>query len=124
MRAKKRILLVDDEVDIARVVTCRLEKAGYEVLFAKDGKEALALVQDKPDLIILDLLLSGEMDGYEVCRRIKSDYGHKNIAIIFFTADTADLKKISYIVEKFDVQDYVLKPYNWEELLEKIKKYI
>ena len=124
MEEKKRILFVDDELDISRVVTYRLEKAGYEVLSARNGEEALALVGDKPDLILLDLLLAGNMDGYEVCKKIKSDPENKDIAIIFFTADTSDFKKLAYKVKQLGVQDYVIKPYDWEELASKIKKYI
>ena len=118
----KKILIVDDEIDILKVVTFRLKKAGYEVLTAVNGKEALDSIRDKrPDLILLDLRLP-IMDGYEVCRQVKTDETLKNIPIIFLTASQAE--KIKEKVKGFDAEDYLIKPFEPEDLLKKVKKFI
>ncbi len=118
----KKILIVDDEIDILKVVTFRLKKAGYEVLTAVNGKEALDSIRDKrPDLILLDLRLP-IMDGYEVCRQVKTDETLKNIPIIFLTASQAE--RIKEKVKGYDAEDYLIKPFEPEELLEKVKKFI
>ena len=116
---KKRILLVDDEADLVKVVKFRLESKGYEVLSAFDGQEGLAKARkEKPDLIILDLMLP-KMEGYKVCRMLKFDEKYKNIPIIMFTARAQDFdKKVGYEV---GADEYVTKPFDQEVLLGKIK---
>lgn len=82
----KRILLVDDEKDLVELVSRRLQAAGYEVVSAYDGREALDQVnRQKPDLILLDLMLPG-MDGFKVCRLLKFSEGTKNIPVLIFSA--------------------------------------
>jgi len=116
---KKRILLVDDEPDVVKVVKFRLEENNYEVLVAVDGQEALEKARkENPDLIILDLMLP-KMDGYKVCRMLKFDEKYKHIPIIMFTARGQDLdKKVGYDV---GANEYIIKPFEPQVLLGKIK---
>ena len=113
------ILIVDDEPKNIQLLGNLLEKNNYEIEFAMDGESALHWVEKKPfDLVLLDIMMPG-MDGYEVCRTIKSDISKMHIPIIFLTAktDTDD------IVKGFEVggSDYVTKPFRSLELLARVK---
>jgi DNA-binding response OmpR family regulator len=82
---KARILLVDDEPDVVKVVSKRLETEGFEVLVAPTGKEALAKAPaERPDAIILDVMLP-EISGFEVCAKLKQDARTRQIPIIIYT---------------------------------------
>ena len=115
---KQRILLVEDESELAKAVQIRLGQAGFEVLVAYDGLKALEKARNgKPDLIILDLMLPG-MDGYKVCRMLKFDDKYKKIPIIMFTARAQESsKKLGYEV---GADAYISKPFESEILLSKI----
>jgi len=117
----KKIFFVDDEADLLRVVCFRLEKIGYQVLSAVNGKQALEIAaRESPDLMLLDVRLP-LVDGPEVCSRIKKDEKLKHIPIVLFTASTQN------IVEKVGscgAQGYLLKPFSGEELFNKIKEFI
>ena len=117
----KNILIVDDEPDILRLAVIRLEASGYKVLQAADGEKALELLnKNSPDLILVDLLLPG-MQGDEFCQKLRSDIKFKNIPIILFTASVANITEKA---EKSGAQDYILKPFEPEQLLYKIKRLI
>ncbi|MGB2706079.1 MAG: response regulator [Candidatus Omnitrophota bacterium] len=118
----KKVLVVDDEPDVLKIVGFRLKSAGYEIKKASDGQEALDLIKkDRPDLVLLDLRMP-VMDGYEVCRRIKSDENLKDIPVIFLTASSgATIKDKAY---EYKADDYIIKPFEPEELLRKVKKFI
>jgi DNA-binding response OmpR family regulator len=82
----RRILVVDDEVELVKAIQIRFKQADYEVLVAYNGLEGLEKARkEKPDLIILDLILPG-MDGYQVCRLLKYDDKYHDIPIIMLTA--------------------------------------
>jgi DNA-binding response OmpR family regulator len=116
-----KILLVDDELDLAVVTKRRLESAGYEVLTAETGEDALAFLQkDIPHLILLDLLLP-IMQGEEVCKRIKCDANLKHVPVILFTASSSDIPKVA---KEVGADDYIVKPFEPEELLGKVRKFI
>ena len=118
----KKILVVDDEPDILKVVTFRVKKLEYEVVTATNGQEALDLIQkEEPDLILLDIELP-VMNGYEVCQRVKTNEKLKHIPIIFLTASSAS--KIAEKVKELNADDYLIKPFDSEELLKKIKNFI
>ena len=118
----KKILIVDDEPDILKVVTFRVKKLEYEVVTATNGQEALDLIQkEEPDLILLDIELP-VMNGYEVCQRVKTNEKLKHIPIIFLTASSAS--KIAEKVKEFNADDYLIKPFDSKELLKKIKNFI
>ncbi len=122
MGDKKLILIVDDEPDILKIVIFRLQKSGYEVITAQDGKTGLQLAdKKKPDLILLDLRLP-VMDGSEVYQRLKSDENLKKIPVIFLTASAEE--GIKDKMKELGSDGYIIKPFEPEELLDKVKKYI
>lgn len=115
----KKILVVDDEPNIIKVVESRLSANGYEVIAASDGQLALDLARrEKPDLIILDLMLP-KIDGFKVCRMLKFDEKYKKIPIIMFTSRAQESdEKLGFEV---GADAYITKPYDAEVLLEKIR---
>jgi two-component system alkaline phosphatase synthesis response regulator PhoP len=85
----RRIMVVDDEEDILRIVSEKLQWAGYDVIPACDGSECLEKIRsDKPDLVLLDVMMPG-IDGLEVCRQIKQSPETKNIKVAVFTVRTS-----------------------------------
>ncbi|MCX5657353.1 MAG: response regulator [Candidatus Omnitrophica bacterium] len=120
----KKVLVVDDEQSVVKVVVFRIRKAGYEVVSANDGESALKVLKDyKPDLILLDIALP-DIDGYEVSRRIRLDESTKSIPIIFFSASTAMIMDKSEVLNKYGVQGYISKPFETKELLQSISNII
>ncbi len=119
---KLLILAVDDNPQNLQFLGKLLSDNGYEVGMAQNGQQALNFVKkNDPDLILMDIMMP-DMDGYEVCERIKKDFFAKQIPIIFLTA----LGSAEDIVKGFDVGgvDYVTKPFNPSELLARIKTHI
>ena len=117
----KKVLIVDDEPDLLRVVTFRIKKMGYDVLVASDGEEALDKAgKEKPDLLLLDIRLP-KLSGPEVCRKIRADKRLKDIPVILFTASTAQLQDK---VKEAGASDWLVKPFDLCLLEEKIKKFI
>ena len=116
----KKILLIDDELDIVKLVESRLKINGYEVVVALDGQEALEKArEEKPDLILLDLMLP-KLSGYKVCRMLKFDEKYKHIPIIMFTARVQESdEKLGFEV---GADAYITKPFKPEVLLEKVKE--
>ncbi len=113
---KTSILLVDDEPQLLRLVRSNLELAGYRVFTALDARNALKLVDtEMPDLIILDIMLP-EMDGYELCRRIRE---FSSVPIIMLTAKVEDSDKVRGL--KLGADDYLTKPFSVQELLARIE---
>ncbi len=107
------ILVVDDEANIVELTRLYLTNAGYDVLAAHDGQEALRIARtEKPDLLILDLMLP-VLDGFEVCRRLRQD--GQDIPIIMLTARDDDVDKIVGL--ELGADDYVTKPFNPRELV-------
>ncbi|MCC7352563.1 MAG: response regulator transcription factor [Anaerolineae bacterium] len=112
----KRILVVDDEKKIVALVRAYLEQAGYQVLVAGDGQEALhAARRERPDLIILDLMLP-KMDGWEVSRVLRQE---SQVPIIMLTARVEDTDKIVGL--ELGADDYVTKPFNPRELVARVR---
>lgn len=117
---KKKILIIDDEKDLVAMVALRLKKSGFFVSEAFTAEEGLKKAEEeKPGLILLDILLP-DGDGYEVCRKLKSNPVTKNIAIFIFTASS--LKDLTNKAIEAGAVDYVVKPFESKELLEKINK--
>ena len=115
----KQILLVDDEPDLVKLVKMRLEVTGYSVSVATDGQEVFQKAQiEKPNLVILDIMLP-KMNGYEVCRLLKSNEIYKEIPIIIFTAKAQE--KDEKLAKECGADAYLRKPFNAQELLEQIQ---
>jgi two-component system alkaline phosphatase synthesis response regulator PhoP len=118
----KKILFVDDEVDLVKTVTFSLEAEGYTVLVSYNGEDALNQARrENPDLILLDIMLP-KLDGYKVCRLLKFDERYKQIPILMLTAKTQEKDKIVGIETGAD--EYITKPFDMDELMEKIKAYL
>lgn len=114
--AKAKILVVDDEPKIVSTVRAYLERDGYNVLQAGDGRTALEVFKrDNPDLIILDLMLP-EIDGLEVCRQIRRS---SDVPIIMLTARQEDADKLVGL--EIGADDYVTKPFSPRELVARVK---
>jgi two-component system, sensor histidine kinase and response regulator len=116
------VLVVEDTIESLRLLTDLLDEQGYEVRAVTNGRQALqAVEQDPPDLILLDINMP-ELDGYEVCRRLRASDRSKDVPVIFITAltDTADM------VRAFDTGgvDYVTKPFQVEEVLARVKTHL
>ncbi|GMA99096.1 response regulator transcription factor [Pelosinus sp. IPA-1] len=113
------VLIVDDEPTIAELIEFNLHKAGYQVLKADNGHTALQLVRsDKPDLIILDLMIPG-IDGMEVCRKLKGQQHTASIPIIMLTAKNEEVDKIVGL--ELGADDYMTKPFSPRELVARVK---
>lgn len=120
--AIQRILMVDDDKEIVRVVRGYLEQAGYEVLAAYDGEVALHLLRSRhPDLLLLDLMLP-QRDGWELTRIIRSDPTIANIPIIMLTARIEDTDKILGL--ELGADDYITKPFNPREVLARVRAHL
>ncbi|MFN8444929.1 MAG: response regulator transcription factor [Caldilineaceae bacterium] len=117
--SKQRILVVDDDKAIVKVVRSYLEQAGYEVYSAYDGETALhTLRREKPDLLVLDLMLP-DRDGWEITRLIRSDASMGAMPIIMLTARVEDTDKI--IGLELGADDYITKPFNAREIVARIR---
>jgi len=125
MSEKKRILVVDDEPDFCAIVQCQLEKEGFEVEIAYNGIEGLEKVHaNPPDAIALDVMMS-EMDGYEVCRKLKGDEKCVDIPVVLLTAVASHVTSTRYTHSdgmNTEADDYIAKPASAEEITASIKR--
>lgn len=116
---KEKILIVDDEKDIVKMLAYNLQKEGYRTVAAYDGDEAVYLAgREHPDLIILDLMLPG-MDGLEACKALKKDQKLSAVPIIMLTAKTQEADKVVGL--ELGADDYVSKPFSVRELTARLK---
>ena len=115
---QQNILVVDDEESIRELIVYNLKNAGYVVQQACDGYQALNAVNSKTNLIVLDLMLP-EIDGLEICRRLKSDKKTASIPIIMLTAKNEEIDKILGL--EMGADDYLTKPFSPRELVARIK---
>ncbi len=119
---QKKILVVDDEVDLVETIRFPLESEGFTVLVSYNGEDALNQARtENPDLILLDIMLP-KLDGYKVCRLLKFDERYRNIPILMLTAKTQEKDKTIGIETGAD--EYITKPFDMDELLEKVKAYL
>lgn len=118
--AKKKILIVDDEIEMVEVESLRFKASGYEILAVHDGESALRTARNwLPDLVILDIMLPF-MDGYQVCAALKKDQVCREIPIILMSA--TDRKYDTDLGKKAGADAYFTKPFEPSILLEKIKE--
>ncbi len=115
---KTKILLVDDEADIVEFLQYNLKHEGFEVITAYDGDEALSKISEKPDLVILDIMMP-KLDGYEVCKRIRLTKGFEHTPIIFLTAKAGEADEI--IGLELGANDYIQKPISPKKLIARVK---
>ena len=114
-----RILVVDDDRDIVRLVRSYLEKAGFQVLTAYDGESALRVLRtEKPQLLILDLMLP-DRDGWDVARLVRADSNIAATPIIMLTARVEDNDKIVGL--EIGADDYITKPFNPREVVARVR---
>jgi two-component system phosphate regulon response regulator PhoB/two-component system alkaline phosphatase synthesis response regulator PhoP len=115
----KRVLIVEDEQAIADLVSQALRRHGFETKIAGDGDEALSLIFDlKPDIVILDLMLP-QMDGWEVCRRVKNDPETAHIPIMMLTARRSERDAVEGL--ELGADDYMRKPFSCDELSARVR---
>jgi two-component system, OmpR family, alkaline phosphatase synthesis response regulator PhoP len=115
----QRILVVDDDKQIVRLVQSYLEQAGYTVLTAADGATALRTIRtERPDLVVLDLMLP-DQDGWSITRTVRADASQANLPIIMLTARVEDTDKIVGL--EIGADDYVAKPFNPRELVARVR---
>jgi two-component system, OmpR family, alkaline phosphatase synthesis response regulator PhoP len=116
---KEKILIVDDEKDIVRMLEYNLKKEGFRVLCAFDGESAVRSARhDHPDIIILDLMLPG-IDGFEVCRQLKKEDATRGIPLVMLSAKAQEADKIVGL--ELGADDYITKPFSPRELTARIK---
>jgi two-component system OmpR family response regulator len=121
MSNQQRILVVDDEENVAHLVASVLRFDGFEVHVADDGRRALiAVAEHDPDLVILDVMLGGsspdDPDGFEVLRRLRA--GGSTVPVVFLTARDAGSDRVAGL--RAGADDYVVKPFSLEELLARV----
>jgi len=119
MPTAKKVLVVEDEADIAELLTYNLKAQGFETEIAPDGLDGLEKARKgRFDIILLDLMLPG-MDGLEVCRKLKADSTLSNIPIIMLTAKSEEIDKIVGL--ELGADDYMTKPFSPRELVARVK---
>lgn len=117
--AEEKILVVDDEDHIVELISYNLINSGYKVITANNGIDAVKLAKEEnPRLMLLDLMIPG-LDGYDVCKAIRSDNNTKDISVIMLTAKGEELDKILGL--ELGADDYMTKPFSIRELLARIK---
>ena len=118
--SKGKILVVDDEIYIVHILDFSLGMEGYEVITALDGEQALErLKADKPDLVVLDIMMP-KLDGYEVCKAIKSSPETRHIPVILLSAKGRNVdQKLGFDV---GADDYITKPFSPRKLVERINQ--
>lgn len=119
---KKKVLIVDDEIDIVETLKFILEDSGYQCYCAFDGEEGLNLAREiMPDLMILDVMMP-KINGYKISRLLKYDNKYKNIPIMMITARSQDEDKM--IGEETGVNEYITKPFELDYVVAKVNEYL
>ncbi|TVQ06767.1 MAG: response regulator [Balneolaceae bacterium] len=117
--SKQTILVVDDELDLLDLIEYNLRKEGFEVLKAENGRDGIQIAREiKPDLVLLDIMMP-QMDGIEVCDRMREDPELKQIPIIFLTARSDEKTEVEGLNKGAD--DFITKPISTTKLISRIK---
>jgi len=120
--SKRRVLVIEDDPDIAVTMKYMLKKKGYEVSISSNGKEGFDKIkEERPDLVILDLILP-DLAGEEVCREIRKDDSLKDTPVIMVTAKYSDVDKV--VGRVIGANLYMTKPFDMDELLEGVENLI
>jgi two-component system alkaline phosphatase synthesis response regulator PhoP len=119
---KCRILVVEDDFEIAQMLRILFETKGYQVLIAPRGEKALELCRRQlPNVVLLDIILPG-IDGYEVCRRLKSNQHTRNVPVIFLTKKDERADQIAGL--GLGADDYITKPFDIAQLESSVERLI
>jgi len=114
------ILIAEDEPDIRALITIALENQGHRVTAVADGETALeTIARERPDLVLLDVRMP-RLDGYEVCRRIKSETSLRHIPIAFMSAKAQEAEVRAGI--EAGAEAYILKPFSMQQLLDTVEE--
>ncbi|TMA28714.1 MAG: response regulator transcription factor [Deltaproteobacteria bacterium] len=116
--AGKSILIVEDEQDLVDLLSFNLRQAGYQTASAMTGEEALQKLRDRPDLILLDLMLP-DVQGTEICRAVKSATETRHIPVIMVTARGEELDRV--VGFELGADDFVTKPFSMRELILRVR---
>jgi two-component system alkaline phosphatase synthesis response regulator PhoP len=118
--AQETILVIDDELHIIEVVRDYLKKSGYRVVTATDGQSALSLARhEQPALVVLDIMLPGSLDGFDVCRQMRRDSMLAEIPIVMLTARVELADRL--IGLELGADDYIVKPFSPREVVARVK---
>ena len=118
---KRKILIIDDEVDLVNLVKMRLELHNYHIIPLYTSKRSMEITKrEKPDLILLNIMMP-DKDGYKVCSELKAYEDTKDIPIILFTATPKQKKYLKTGAESIGADDYISKPFDIADLLKKIE---
>ena len=118
----KKILMVEDELDIREAVRASLKSRGYRVVLAADGEEGLRKVKsEKPDLVLLDITMP-KVDGWQMLRAIRNDEATRDLPVVMLTANRTTASLIESQSQK--ANDYLMKPFDIEQLMTFINRYI
>ena len=116
----KKILVADDEPFVLRSIEYTLSRAGYTVLKAVDGEEALQKVlSESPDLVFLDIQMP-RLDGHEVCRRLRESTDHRDLYVIVITAKGQESERL--LALESGASEYITKPYSPRKMLERVRE--
>jgi DNA-binding response OmpR family regulator len=119
MKAKHRIMIADDDEAILDALSIMLQDAGYEVITIENGQNVLQIKENLPDLLLLDIWMSG-IDGGTICKQLKKQKNTKHIPVIMLSANR-DIEKIA---RECGAVDFITKPFEMDHLLQKITEYI
>ncbi len=119
----KNILIVDDQADVPTLLKLVLEEGGRHFMTAKNGMEAVDIArQSVPDLILLDVMMPGEINGYEAAKILKKDPTTENCPIIIMTAKVQQEDREEAFASGAD--DFIAKPFNFDEVKEKVSQFL
>jgi len=119
----KKILIVDDQLEVRELVEVTMRVGDYQILKAQSGEEAIEIVKaEKPELIIMDVMMPGGMDGLEATRILKNDPETKNCKIIMLTAKGQQSERENGI--KAGADDYFVKPFSPLDLIRKVEEFL
>jgi len=117
--SRGKVLVVDDEEYIQHILNFSFGAEGYDVVTAADGEEAIKKAKsEKPDIIVLDIMMP-KMDGYEACKRLKTDPSTKSIPVILLTAKGREVDR--KLGAQAGADDYVVKPFSPGRLIERVE---
>ena len=114
----EKILIIDDDLDTLRLVGLMLQRQGYQITAATDGQQGLEkATNDKPNLILLDIMMP-EMDGYEVCKKIRDIDSYKEVPVLFLTARSSEVDEVHGL--NIGADDYIQKPASIDKIVARI----